>query len=209
MRLCLPARMGGGGKAESTPLARASGRAATATRGRLFCFGNERAKPLAFPPHQKRSRQAPRPRRGTKTAPLHGATPTGDVSASRAHDKAVAPKAQRRLSKRARVRRSPGKERGKSASGSAQRRRTLPRVREAVCDHRSPLILQRSVRTALAPCVSSPKAETPKAARWSKPAQTGLRNSARCGLTRRRQSLSHYCPAAGSVASSLSIIART
>ncbi len=52
MRLCLPARMGGGGKAESTPLARASGRTATATRGWLFCFGNERAKPLAFPYNQ-------------------------------------------------------------------------------------------------------------------------------------------------------------
>jgi hypothetical protein len=52
MRLCLPARMGGGGKAESTPLARASGRTATATRGWLFCFENERAKPLAFPHHQ-------------------------------------------------------------------------------------------------------------------------------------------------------------
>jgi hypothetical protein len=52
MRLCLPARMGGGGKAESLPLARASGRTATATRGWLFCFGNERAKPLAFPHNQ-------------------------------------------------------------------------------------------------------------------------------------------------------------
>lgn len=49
MRLCLPARMGGGGKAESLPLARASGRAATATRGNYSALGNERAKPLAFP----------------------------------------------------------------------------------------------------------------------------------------------------------------
>jgi hypothetical protein len=52
MRLCLPARIGGGGKAESLPLARASGRTATATRGWLFCFGNERAKPLAFTHNQ-------------------------------------------------------------------------------------------------------------------------------------------------------------
>lgn len=35
-----------------TPLARASGRTATATRGWLFCFGNERAKSLAFPHNQ-------------------------------------------------------------------------------------------------------------------------------------------------------------
>ncbi len=91
MRLCLPARMGGGGKAESPPLARASGRAATATRGRLFCFGNERAKPLAFPLGQRNGCVSlPQPQRGTEMAPLHGATRTGGVTASRARDKAVA-----------------------------------------------------------------------------------------------------------------------
>ncbi len=57
--------------------------------------------------------------------PLHGATQTGGVPASRARDQAAAPTAQRRQSKRTRARRSHGKERGKSASGSAQRLRTL------------------------------------------------------------------------------------
>ncbi len=71
MRLCLPARMGGGGKAESLPLARASGRTATATRGWLFCFGNERAKPLAFPHNQMNGGdQPPPPQRGTGNGTL-------------------------------------------------------------------------------------------------------------------------------------------
>ena len=49
----------------------------------------------------------PRPHRGTKTAPLHGATPAGWCA-------------------RATVRQRPsGKERGKSASGSARKRRPL------------------------------------------------------------------------------------
>jgi hypothetical protein len=63
------------------------------------------------------------PRR--KMAPSHGATQAGGVAASRAHGKAVAPKAQRRGSKRARDRRPSDKERGESASGSARKRRAL------------------------------------------------------------------------------------
>ena len=49
----------------------------------------------------------------------------GRCGGEQSKDKAVAPSAQRRQSKRTRVRRPPGKERGKSASGSAQKRRTL------------------------------------------------------------------------------------
>jgi hypothetical protein len=49
----------------------------------------------------------------------------GRCGGKQSEDQAVAPTALRRQSKRTRVRRPHGKERGKSASGSAQRRGTL------------------------------------------------------------------------------------
>ncbi len=65
------------------------------------------------------------PPRGTGNGTLARGDADGRCGGKQSKDKAVAPLAQRRQSKRTRVRRSHGKERGKSASGSAQRLRTL------------------------------------------------------------------------------------
>ena len=56
MRLCLPARMGGGGKAESLPRRGPAVAQRLPHGGDYSALGNERAKPLAFPPIRKRSR---------------------------------------------------------------------------------------------------------------------------------------------------------
>ena len=103
--------MGGGGKTEIDALARASGHRPP-HGGVYFGLGNERAKPLAFLPNRNSAvRRSKRRASGSPTTvPSHGATPTGDVSASRAHDKAVAPKVQRRC-------------RSESASGAHPARR--------------------------------------------------------------------------------------
>ena len=57
MRLCLPARMGGGGKPEPMPWRGPAGE--PATRGCLFRFGNERAKPLGVPSIRKAAPSGP------------------------------------------------------------------------------------------------------------------------------------------------------
>ena len=82
--------------------------------------------------------------------------------------------------------RASGKERSKSASRSAQRLRTLKERSRKECDRKSSRSLAVGRRGR--PCASDRhrQAETAKTARWSEPAQTGLRNSARCGFARRR-----------------------
>jgi hypothetical protein len=84
MRLCLPARMGGGGKTGIDALARASGR--SPPHGGVYSgLGNERANPLAFPPIKETGPvRLPQPQRGIHTAPSHGATQTRGVAASQA-----------------------------------------------------------------------------------------------------------------------------
>ena len=66
----------GEGKAESSPWRGPVGRSPPHGGG-YFRFGNERAKPLVFP-HNKRTEVVilPKPQRGIRTAPLHGATQT-------------------------------------------------------------------------------------------------------------------------------------
>ncbi len=74
--------MGRGGKSGIAALARASGRVVTATRGRLFRFGNERATPSVFLLNNATEAVSLPPLRcGTRTAPLHGATQTDALRA--------------------------------------------------------------------------------------------------------------------------------
>ena len=80
-------------------------------------------------------RSSPRSGR-TRTAPLQRRAADGRCGGKQSDDKDVAPSAQRRKSKRRRGRRSHGKERGKSASGSAQRLRTLKERSGKECDLR-------------------------------------------------------------------------
>lgn len=118
--------MGGGGKTKIDALARASGRASDRHTGAsISVWGTRGQSPWRSAKRKQRRSGAQGQQSGSPTtAPSHGATPTGDVTASRAPARPLR-KAQRRPSKRARARRSPGKERGESASGSAQKRRAL------------------------------------------------------------------------------------
>ena len=90
MRLCLPARMGGGGKAESTPWRGPAGAQRPPHGGAILLWERE-GKALGVPtPSNERRRSASLSRSAAQvTAPLHGATPTGDVAASRAPTRPV------------------------------------------------------------------------------------------------------------------------
>lgn len=126
MRLCLPARMGGGGKAESTPWRGPAGAQRPPHGGGYSASGTRGQSPW-------RSRSIkgteaislPQPQCGIDNGTLARRDANGRCDGKQSEDKDVVPSAQRRQSKRKRGRRSPGKERGKSASGSAQRLRTL------------------------------------------------------------------------------------
>jgi hypothetical protein len=99
--------MGGGGKAESTSWRGPAGAPRPPHGGNYSALGNERAKPLAFPLIRKRRRQPP-------------------LAATRHNSGTLARRDAAGWCARATMRQRPsGKERGKSASGSAQRSRTL------------------------------------------------------------------------------------
>ena len=118
MRLCLPARMGGGGKAESTPWRGPAGAQRSPLGGGYSALGTRGQSPWRSRLTKKRGRQAPSAAKtelpsslsrnaAPKSAPLHGAKPAGWCA-------------------RAIVRQRPsGHERGKSASGSGRKRRPL------------------------------------------------------------------------------------
>ena len=81
-------------------------------------------------------RSSPRSGR-TGTAPLQRRAADGRCGGKQSDDKAVAPSAQRRQSKRMRVRRPHDKKRGKSACGSGQEGRTLRSAQRGTeCDLR-------------------------------------------------------------------------
>ncbi len=96
-----------GGKSGIVALARASGRAANATRGAIPLWERE-GETLGVPAKQANGGdQPPSTAKRKATAPLHGATPAGRP--------ARGPVGQRAF----------GQKRGKSASGSAHKCRTL------------------------------------------------------------------------------------
>jgi len=188
MRLCLPARMGGGGKAESTPWRGPAGAQRPPHGGGYSALGTRGQSPWRS--HNIKGTEAislPQPHRGTGNGTLARRDADGRRDGKQSEDKDVAPTAQRRQSKRRRGRRSHGKKRGKSASGSAQRLRTLKERSGKECDLRKSRSF--SAGRPARPCASDRhlRAETPTAARCSEPAETGWRNRARCGLARRRQ----------------------
>ena len=85
MRLCLPARMGGGGKAESTPWRGPAGAQRPPHGGGYSALGTRGQSPWRSHTINERRRSASLSRSAAQaTAPLRGATPTGDVTASRA-----------------------------------------------------------------------------------------------------------------------------
>ena len=76
--------MGGGGKAESTPWRGPAGAQRPPLGGVYSALGTRGQSPWRSHPPENGAVRLPRPHRGTKTAPLHGATLAGDVAASRA-----------------------------------------------------------------------------------------------------------------------------
>ncbi len=94
----------------------------------------------------------PQPQRGTGNGTLARRDADGRRDGKQSEDKDVAPSAHRRQSKRKRGRRSPGKERGKSASGSAQRLRTLKERSGKECDPRPSRSASGRTCYPLAPC---------------------------------------------------------
>ena len=139
MRLCLPARMGGGGKAESTPWRGPAGQRALGDRhsGAAIPLWEREGKALGVPVNQGNGGDEPpsaaaRHRKGT----LARCDADGRCGGKRSRDKAVGPTGQRRQSQRTRARRPTGKDRGESASGSAQGRRTLKERSGKECDPR-------------------------------------------------------------------------
>jgi len=118
-------------------------RAKPATRGQLFCFGKREGEALGVPVYQETGPvRLLQPKRGTNNGTLARRDADGRFGGKQSEDQAVAPTALRRQSKRTRVRRSHGKERGKSASGSDKKRRTLKEreARERVRPQKIPLI---------------------------------------------------------------------
>lgn len=119
--------MGGGGKAESTPWRGPAGAQRPPLGGGYSALGTRGQSPWRSRTIKRTEAiSLPQPQRGTGNGTLARRDADGRcVGKPSARQGCCACKAQRRPSKRGRARRLPGKERGKSASGSARKRRAL------------------------------------------------------------------------------------
>jgi hypothetical protein len=174
MRLCLPARMGGGGKAESTPWSGPAGAQRPPHGGDYSALGNERAKPLAFPPNRNGGDQAPPA--ATRQRQRH-------PCATRRQSDVLRPglwASGRPASRGARAPAGQLKNTAPSGARSAGKSATSE----------NPAHSQWSVRTTLAPAIV-----TGRPRRYMRLGEFGLLlagqwNRARCGHTRRSQ---YFC----------------
>ena len=145
MRLCLPARMGGGGKAESTPWRGPAGAQRPPHGGGYSALGTRGQSPWCSRLSNELRRSASLSRNAAQsTAPLHSATPTGDVTASRAktrllrHRRSAASRSERAVGART------ARREARAPSGQHENAAPCPRARAAECDHRN----SRSFATA-------------------------------------------------------------
>ena len=91
---------------------------------------------MAFPPDKETGPvRLPRRSAALVTAPLHGATPVGRPDGERERTQVLRHLRSSAMFAKARDQRASGKERGKSASGSAQNRRTLKERSGKECDY--------------------------------------------------------------------------
>ena len=155
---------------------------------------------MAFPPIRKRGRSGSLSRDAAQaTAPLHGATPTGGVTASRAKTRPL--RHRRSAASRSECAAGARTARREARAPAGQPKDSAPSRsaagKSATIDNSRSIAAGRQDR----PCVSDRhrQAEKPKVARWSKPAQTGLRNRARCGLARRRGAAPHLLSTAAAL----------
>ena len=125
----------GEGKAESLPWRGPAGEARH-TGAAISALGTKGPSPWRSRSSGNGADRFPQPQRGTGNGTLARRDADGRCDGQQSEDKDVSPSAQRRQSQRMRGRRSNGKERGKSASGSAQRLRTLKERSGKECDPR-------------------------------------------------------------------------
>ena len=164
MRLCLPARMGGGGKAESTPWRGPAGAQRPPLGGGYSALGTRGQSPWCSPPnrktepagsltHKQRNRQVPPPAARHKNGALARRDADGRPAASSKSLTVVARSAAPAKGHSADRPRASGKERRKSASGSAQKRRALRSAAGQSAFLENPAHYQQAERTALATAI--------------------------------------------------------
>ena len=125
MRLCLPARMGGGEKTGIDALARASVHSPP-HGGVYFRFREREGKALGVPAHTKAEAiSRPSPQRGQQRHPRNSVTQTGGVAASEVGARQLSPKGQRRQSL-AKARPSPDRQGKRRACHAGQPKNTAP-----------------------------------------------------------------------------------
>ncbi len=165
MRLCLPARMGGGGKAESTPWRGPAGAQRPPHGGGYSALGTRGQSPWRSRSDKETEASASLSRNAAQNGALARRDADGRRDCKPSARQGCCATAQRRQSKRARVSRPPGKERGESTSGSGRKRRALRSAQRGT--ERVPKSSRSTYGRSsfLTPCDRHRLAETPKAAR--------------------------------------------